>query len=58
MQVRIEQVLAGAPPLLMCFRLAQLLAFYGDTIAQLAGPRSAVAQALAQVPSPSLNWVW
>ncbi len=31
-QVRIEQVLISGPPLLLSFKLGQLLAFYRDTI--------------------------
>ena len=31
-QVRIEQVLISGPPLLLCFKLGQLLAFYRDTV--------------------------
>lgn len=52
-QVRIEQVLASAPALLLCFRLAQLLGFYAETVAQLAGPGAALVAALqaAQVLS-------
>jgi len=45
-QVRIEQVLASGPALLLCFRLAQLLGFYAETVAQLAGAGAALVAAL------------
>jgi hypothetical protein len=54
LQVRIEQVLMSSPPPLLCFRLAQLLAFYLATVegllgagSQLAGGRGTAAPALA-----------
>lgn len=53
LQVRIEQVLMSSPPPLLCFRLAQLLAFYLATVegllgagSQLAGGRGAAAPGL------------
>jgi Conserved oligomeric complex COG6 len=53
MQVRIEQVLASGPQLLVCFRLSQLLGFYAETVVQLAGPDNALVASLqaAQVLS-------
>jgi Conserved oligomeric complex COG6 len=46
MQVRVEQVLASAPQLLVCFRLSQLLGFYAETVVQLAGPGAALVATL------------
>lgn len=45
-------MLASGPPLLLCFRLSQLLGFYAETVAQLAGSGAALVAALqaAQVP--------
>jgi Conserved oligomeric complex COG6 len=45
-QVRVEQVLASAPQLLVCFRLSQLLGFYAETVVQLAGPGAALVATL------------
>jgi hypothetical protein len=45
MQVRIEQVLMSTPPPLVCFRLAQLLTFYGQTMDQLLGSNSQLSGA-------------
>lgn len=42
-QVRIEQVLRSSPPPLLCFRLAQLLAFYLSTVESLLGAGSQLA---------------
>ena len=46
-QVRIEGMLMAAPPLLLCFQISQLLAFYARTVAGLIGARSQLADALA-----------
>ena len=46
LQVRIEQVLASTPQLLVCFRLSQLLGFYTETVVQLAGPGAALVATL------------
>lgn len=43
LQVRIEQVLMSSPPPLLCFRLAQLLAFYLETVEPLLGAGSQLA---------------
>jgi hypothetical protein len=37
----------AAPPLLLCFQISQLLAFYARTVAGLIGARSQLADALA-----------
>lgn len=53
-------MLASGPPLLLCFRLSQLLGFYAETVAQLAGPAAALVAALqaAQVRSlPSMRGI-
>lgn len=46
-QVRIEGMLMAAPPLLLCFQISQLLAFYARTVAGLIGAHSRLADALA-----------
>ncbi|PSC76084.1 Conserved oligomeric Golgi complex subunit 6 [Micractinium conductrix] len=46
LKVRIEQVLMSSPPPLLCFRLAQLLAFYLETVEPLLGAGSQLADAL------------
>ena len=35
--MRIEQVLTASLPLVLCFKLSQLLAFYGRTVEQMLG---------------------
>ena len=45
-QVRIEQVLLGAHPLLLCFSLTQLLGFYAGTVVRLLGRPSQLAATL------------
>jgi Conserved oligomeric complex COG6 len=45
-QVRIEQVLVSAPPLLLCFKLSQLLSFYRDTVEALLGPAAQLSETL------------
>ena len=40
-QVRIEGMLMAGPPLLLCFQIAQLLAFYARTVGRLAGAGNA-----------------
>ena len=47
MQVRIEQVLLGSPPLLLCFTVSQLLAFYGTTVDRLLGSEGQLTEVLA-----------
>ena len=46
MQVRIEQVLLGSPPLLLCFTVSQLLAFYGTTVDRLLGSEGQLTEVL------------
>lgn len=46
-QVRIEGMLMAGPGLLLCFQVAQLLAFYGRTVSRLAGPHSKLTDTIA-----------
>ncbi|EIE27799.1 component of oligomeric golgi complex 6 [Coccomyxa subellipsoidea C-169] len=46
LKVRIEGMLMAAPPLLLCFQISQLLAFYARTVAGLIGAHSRLADAL------------
>jgi hypothetical protein len=46
LRVRIEQVLMSSPPPLLCFRLAQLLAFYVATADGMLGPASQLSDSL------------
>lgn len=55
LKVRIEQVIAGGPQLLVCFRVAQLLSFYAETIAKLAGLTSAIATAVTEAQQAALQ---
>lgn len=41
-KVRVEQVLAASPGVLAAFKLANLLAFYRDTLGSIAGPDAAL----------------
>jgi hypothetical protein len=43
MQVRIEQVLMMSPPLLLCYQLGQLTAFYQGLVVELLGPEAALS---------------
>ena len=47
LQVRIEQVLLGSPPLLLCFSLSQLLGFYTNLVDKLLGNDANLTQTLA-----------
>jgi hypothetical protein len=47
LRVRIEQVLMTTPPLLLCFQLAQLHAFYLGLITRIIGPGAQLVQTLA-----------
>ncbi|KAK9790340.1 hypothetical protein WJX73_004685 [Symbiochloris irregularis] len=46
LKVRIEQVLLGAQPLLLCFSLTQLIGFYATTVTRLLGRSSQLAATL------------
>eukprot|EP00798_Chlamydomonas_sp_ICE-L_P018575 gene18575-25084_t len=46
LRVRIEQVLMTAPPLLLCFQLSQLHAFYYGLVTRIIGPHAQLAQVL------------
>eukprot|EP00882_Tetradesmus_deserticola_P028676 GHRQ01031948.1.p3 GENE.GHRQ01031948.1~~GHRQ01031948.1.p3 ORF type:complete len:164 (-),score=58.57 GHRQ01031948.1:313-804(-) len=43
-QVRVEQVLMMAPPLLLCYQLGQLTAFYHALLADILGPGAALSR--------------
>ncbi|KAF8056126.1 COG6 [Scenedesmus sp. PABB004] len=47
LKVRIEQVLMMSPPLLLCYQLGQLAAFYASLIAEALGPRAALTATVA-----------
>ncbi|CAL8463754.1 g3288 [Coccomyxa elongata] len=47
LKVRIEGMLMATPPLLLCFQISQLLAFYARTVSRLIAGRSQLADALA-----------
>ena len=51
--MRIEQVLLSSPPPMLCFRLAQLLAFYLHTVERMLGGGSQLAgeHSLGEVPT-------
>lgn len=49
LQVRIEQLLRSTPPLILCFQLLQLLAFYAATVSSLVRPESALVATLEQL---------
>ncbi|KAL4424572.1 hypothetical protein ABPG77_009156 [Micractinium sp. CCAP 211/92] len=55
LKVRIEQVLRSSPPPLLCFRLAQLLAFYLSTVESLLGAGSQLAEALRSSRAMALH---
>ena len=46
LKVRIEQVLMTSPPLLLCFQLSQLHAFYHALITRIIGTNSQLSQTL------------
>ena len=46
-QVRIEGMLMAQPPLLLCFQISQLLAFYQRTVSSMLGSRCQLADTLA-----------
>lgn len=46
LQIRIEQVLTGSLPLVLCFKLGQLLAFYGRTVEQMMGSSAQLTHTL------------
>lgn len=48
LQIRIEQVITTNLPLVLCFKLSQLLAFYGRTVEQMMGSSSQLTQTLAE----------
>ncbi len=47
LRVRVEQVLMMSPPLLLCYQLTQLGAFYQELVARILGPKAALSAALA-----------
>ena len=47
-QIRIEQVITTSLPLVSCFKLSQLLAFYGRTVEQMMGGHAHLTQTLAE----------
>ncbi|GAB4822825.1 hypothetical protein N2152v2_009871 [Parachlorella kessleri] len=55
LKVRIEQVLLSSPPPMLCFRLAQLLAFYLHTVERMLGGGSQLADALRSCRSMALR---
>ena len=48
LQIRIEQVLTGSLPLVLCFKLSQLLAFYGRTVEQMMGSNAQLTHTLVE----------
>ena len=48
LQIRIEQVLTGSLPLVLCFKLSQLLAFYGRTVEQMMGSNAHLTHTLVE----------
>ena len=48
LQIRIEQVLTAHLPLVLCFKISQLLAFYGRTVEQLMGSSAQLTHTLAE----------
>lgn len=48
LQIRIEQVITARLPLVLCFKLSQLLAFYGRTVEQMVGGHAHLTQTLAE----------
>lgn len=48
LQIRIEQVLTANLPLVLCFKLSQLLAFYGRTVEQMIGSGGKLTHTLAE----------
>ena len=47
-QIRVEQVITTNLPLVLCFKLSQLLAFYGRTVEQMMGSSSQLTHTLAE----------
>ncbi len=47
LQIRIEQVLTANLPLVLCFKISQLLAFYGRTVEQMMGSGAHLTDTLA-----------
>ncbi|GBF95228.1 hypothetical protein Rsub_07943 [Raphidocelis subcapitata] len=47
LRVRVEQVLVMSPPLLLCYQLAQLGAFYHQLVSRILGPGAALSVTLA-----------
>lgn len=47
LQIRIEQVLTANLPLVLCFKVSQLLAFYGRTVEQMMGSGARLTDTLA-----------
>ncbi|KIZ02121.1 Conserved oligomeric Golgi complex subunit 6 [Monoraphidium neglectum] len=47
LRVRVEQVIMMSPPLLLCFQLSQLGAFYHDLVSRILGPSAALSTTLA-----------
>lgn len=47
LRVRVEQVLMMSPPLLLCYQLSQLGAFYHELVSRILGPGAALSAALA-----------
>lgn len=47
-QIRIEQVITINLPMVLCFKLSQLLAFYGRTVEQMLGGHAHLTQTLAE----------
>ncbi|KAL3149170.1 hypothetical protein ABBQ32_002003 [Trebouxia sp. C0010 RCD-2024] len=48
LKIRIEQVLTANLPLVLCFKLSQLLAFYGRTVEQMIGSGGKLTHTLAE----------
>ena len=48
LQIRIEQVLTGSLPLVLCFKLSQLLAFYGRIVEQMMGSEAQLTHTLVE----------
>ena len=46
-QIRIEQVLTANLPLVLCFKVSQLLAFYGRTVEEMMGSSAHLTDTLA-----------
>ena len=55
LKVRLEQVLASEPSLVLCFRLAGLLQFYTSALANLAGETAALPALVSEMRSSTLK---